>query len=152
MRLLGPCAVYYCILECETLEILLAKLKPCLHARWPFYGRFNVEISKAHWISSSSAWQLKCICNSYLKCFWWILSNKSSYCEIRPCKTLWDMLPKEEEYLMSLPYWGTEIPATMPPSPECCSLVFSQSDRPHHYQAFTPLWIEVQTGINRENR
>lgn len=62
------------------------------------------------------------------------------------------MGPKEEECLMSLPYWGTEIPATMPPATECCSLVSSQTDRPHHYQASTPLWIEVQTGINREKR
>lgn len=41
-------AVLSIMLELETLEFLSDKLKPRLHARQAFYGRFSSEISKAH--------------------------------------------------------------------------------------------------------
>lgn len=46
MRLLV--AVLSIMLKLETTEFLSDKLKPRLHARRAFYGRFSREISKAH--------------------------------------------------------------------------------------------------------
>lgn len=62
------------------------------------------------------------------------------------------MVLKEEECLMSLPYLGTEVTTTIPPAPERCSPVSSLTDRPHHYQASTPPWIEGQAVTNSEKR
>lgn len=41
-------AVLSIMLKLETQEFLSDKLKPHLHARQAFYGRFSREISKAH--------------------------------------------------------------------------------------------------------
>ena len=71
---------------------------------------------------------------------------------MRPWKSLGETVPKDEECLMSLPYQGTEILATVPPFPECCSLVSSQTDRPHHYQASIGLWMELETGTDAEKK
>lgn len=59
------------------------------------------------------------------------------------------MVPEEEKCLMSLLKWVTEILAMLPLALGCCSLVPMQTDGPHHYQASTLLWVEVQTSINR---
>lgn len=41
-------AVLSIMLKLQTVEFLSNKLKPRFDTRWTFYGRFSMEISKAH--------------------------------------------------------------------------------------------------------
>lgn len=82
------------------------------------------------------------------QCIYRLLSNKIRAL-VKQIQTLRGIVPEEERCLMSLPNWVTEIPAMLPPALGCCSLVPIQTDGPHHYQASTPPWVAVETGISR---
>lgn len=85
------------------------------------------------------------------QCIYRLLSNKIRAL-VKKVQTLRGMVPEEERCLMSLPNWVTEIPAVLLPALGCCSLVPVQTDGSHHYQASTPPWVAVETGISRGDK